>query len=51
MGKGADVIKIYADYRYGPDGETRPTFTEIEWQWISMNAKNGGRKGVGIAFH
>ena len=49
MGKGADVIKIYADYRYGPDGETRPTFTEIEWQWISMTAKNGGRKVVAHA--
>jgi imidazolonepropionase-like amidohydrolase len=44
MGKGADVIKIYADYRYGPNGESHPTFTEVEWQWIMMNAKNGGRK-------
>lgn len=44
MGKGADVIKIYADYRYGPNGEARPSFTEVEWQWIAMNAKNGGRK-------
>jgi imidazolonepropionase-like amidohydrolase len=44
MGKGADIIKIYADYRYGPNGEARPSFTEVEWQWIMMNAKNGGRK-------
>ncbi|HUC80038.1 MAG TPA: amidohydrolase family protein [Flavisolibacter sp.] len=49
MGKGADVIKIYADYRYGPNGEARPTFTEIEWVWIAMNAKNGGRKVVAHA--
>ncbi|HEY0039374.1 MAG TPA: amidohydrolase family protein, partial [Flavisolibacter sp.] len=34
MGKGADVIKIYADYRYGPNGEARPSFTEVEWGWI-----------------
>ncbi|HZI02250.1 MAG TPA: amidohydrolase family protein [Flavisolibacter sp.] len=49
MGKGADVIKIYADYRYGPNGEARPSFTEVEWQWIMMNARNGGRKVVAHA--
>lgn len=49
MGKGADVIKIYADYRYGPNGEARPTFTEVEWGWIAMNAKAGGRKVVAHA--
>lgn len=49
MGKGADVIKIYADYRYGLNGEPRPSFTEVEWQWIAMNAKNGGRKVVAHA--
>jgi imidazolonepropionase-like amidohydrolase len=49
MSKGADLIKIYADYRWGTDGEVRPTFTEIEWQWIMMNAKNGGRKVVAHA--
>jgi imidazolonepropionase-like amidohydrolase len=49
MGKGADVIKIYADYRYGPNGEARPSFTEVEWKWIMMNAKAGGRKVVAHA--
>lgn len=49
MGKGADVIKIYADYRYGPSGEARPSFTEVEWQWIMMIAKNGGQKVVAHA--
>jgi len=49
MGKGADIIKIYADYRYGPNGEARPSFTEVEWGWIAMNAKNGGRKVVAHA--
>jgi imidazolonepropionase-like amidohydrolase len=28
--RGADWIKIYADYRAGPEGETEPTFTEEE---------------------
>jgi imidazolonepropionase-like amidohydrolase len=29
-GLGADWIKLYADYRVGPDGATEPTFTESE---------------------
>lgn len=49
MGKGADVIKIYADYRYGPNGEARPSFTEAEWALIMATAKNGGRKVVAHA--
>jgi imidazolonepropionase-like amidohydrolase len=44
MGKGADLIKIYADYRYGSNGETRPSFTEAEWKTIMTTAGNGGRK-------
>ena len=49
MGKGADVIKIYADYRYGPNGEARPSFTEEEWRRIMLTAKAGGRKVVAHA--
>lgn len=49
MGKGADVIKIYADYRYGPNGEARPSFTDEEWRRIMMTAKAGGRKVVAHA--
>jgi imidazolonepropionase-like amidohydrolase len=49
MGKGADVIKIYADYRYGPNGEARPSFTEEEWQRIMATANAGGRKVVAHA--
>ncbi|HYK76753.1 MAG TPA: amidohydrolase family protein [Daejeonella sp.] len=30
ISKGADLIKIYADYRWGRNGEARPTFTEDE---------------------
>jgi imidazolonepropionase-like amidohydrolase len=49
MSKGADVIKVYADYRYGPNEETRPAFTEKEWNIIMTIAKNGGRKVVAHA--
>lgn len=49
MGKGAGVIKIYADYRYGPNGEARPSFTEEEWRRIMATANAGGRKVVAHA--
>lgn len=32
IGHGADWVKIYADYRWGPRGEARPTFTAAEWE-------------------
>ena len=49
MKHGADWIKIYADYRYGPNGETRPTFTEEEWKAIVSTANSGGRPVVAHA--
>ena len=49
IGKGADVIKIYADYRYGPNGEARPAFTDEEWKTIMTISKLGGRKVVAHA--
>lgn len=30
IGKGADLVKIYADYRWGKNGEALPTFTVDE---------------------
>ncbi|HEV2095847.1 MAG TPA: amidohydrolase family protein, partial [Chthoniobacterales bacterium] len=30
MGKGADVVKVYADYRWNKDEASRPTFTQEE---------------------
>jgi hypothetical protein len=30
IGRGADWVKIYADYRWGPDGTAAPTFTQEE---------------------
>jgi imidazolonepropionase-like amidohydrolase len=41
---GADWIKFYADYRMGPDGSTRPTFTLEEMKAIVAAAHTSGRK-------
>jgi imidazolonepropionase-like amidohydrolase len=43
IGKGADWIKVYADYRWGPNGETRPTFSEAELRVIVETARSSGR--------
>ena len=49
IGHGADLIKVYADYRYGLNGETRPTFSELEMQWLVGNTISSGRKVVAHA--
>ncbi len=49
IGHGADWVKIYADYRWGPRGETRPTFSEPEWQAIVQTASASGRPVVAHA--
>lgn len=49
IGHGADLIKVYADYRYGPNGETQPTFSELELQWVVGNTMSSGRKVVAHA--
>ncbi len=46
IGHGADWIKIYADYRWGPRGEARPTFTDEEWKTIVSVASASGRPVV-----
>jgi imidazolonepropionase-like amidohydrolase len=43
IGKGADWIKVYADYRWGPRGEARPTFTVEELKLIVDVARSSGR--------
>jgi imidazolonepropionase-like amidohydrolase len=40
---GADWIKLYADYRTGPDGSTRPTLTEKEMEAAVQIAHASGR--------
>ncbi len=49
IGHGADWVKIYADYRWGPRGEARPTFSEPEWQAIVQTASASGRPVVAHA--
>jgi imidazolonepropionase-like amidohydrolase len=46
IGHGADWIKVYADYRWGPNGETRPTFTLDELKEIVEIARSSGRPVV-----
>ena len=46
IGRGADFIKIYADYRWGPTGEARPTFTLDEIRRIVDVARSSGRPVV-----
>jgi imidazolonepropionase-like amidohydrolase len=45
-GRGADWIKIYGDYRAGPNGEATPTFTQDEMNLIVQTAKSIGRPVV-----
>ncbi|HEX7024937.1 MAG TPA: amidohydrolase family protein [Gemmatimonadales bacterium] len=49
MANGADWIKVYADYRWGPAGETRPTFSLEELTRIVETARSGGRPVVAHA--
>jgi imidazolonepropionase-like amidohydrolase len=49
MSRGADLIKVYADYRYGPNKEPLPAFTEAEWKAVMEISRNGGRKVVAHA--
>jgi imidazolonepropionase-like amidohydrolase len=43
---GADWIKVYADYRWGPNGESRPTFTVEELTRMVEVARSSGRAVV-----
>ena len=43
IGKGADFIKVYADYRWGPKGEDQPSFTLDELKLINEVARSSGR--------
>jgi imidazolonepropionase-like amidohydrolase len=49
IGRGADVVKVYADYRWGPNGEARPTFTLDELRLIVDLATSSGRPVVAHA--
>ncbi len=43
IGKGADFIKIYADYRWGINGEDQPSFTLEELKLINEVTRSSGR--------
>jgi imidazolonepropionase-like amidohydrolase len=43
IGRGADWIKVYADYGWGPAGELRPTFTQPELDLLVATARGAGR--------
>ena len=46
IGKGADFIKIYADYRWGMNKEAQPTFTFDELKKAVEVTQSSGRKLV-----
>jgi imidazolonepropionase-like amidohydrolase len=47
--RGADLIKVYADYRWGPSGEARPAFTLEELKRVVEIASSSGRPVVAHA--
>lgn len=46
IGHGADWIKLYGDYRWGPNGEARPTFSLDEMKLAAQTAHDSGREMV-----
>jgi imidazolonepropionase-like amidohydrolase len=43
IGKGADWVKLYADYRWGPGEPSRPTFSQEEMAAAVKAAHDAGR--------
>jgi imidazolonepropionase-like amidohydrolase len=48
---GADWVKVYADYRVGPGGETRPTFSQDEMNVLVETAHSLGKPVAAHAMH
>src|SRR5207253_9620580 len=48
IGHGADWIKLYADYRWGPGSGAHPTFSQEEMRIAVETAKSAG---VPVAVH
>ena len=46
IGRGADWVKVYADYRWGARGEAAPTFSIDELKLIVETARSSGRPVV-----
>ena len=51
IGHGADWVKLYADYRRGPNGSNVPTLTLAEMQAAVEEAKSAGRPVAVHASH
>jgi imidazolonepropionase-like amidohydrolase len=49
IGKGADLVKVYADYRWGSGEPSRPTFSQEELNAIVQTARSAGRATVAHA--
>ncbi len=49
IGKGADIVKVYADYPWGSGEPSRPTFSEEELKAIVATANSAGRNVVAHA--
>ena len=43
IGRGADWVKLYGDYRWGPGEPSRPTFSEDEIRLAVTAARDAGR--------
>jgi imidazolonepropionase-like amidohydrolase len=48
IGHGADVIKVYVDYRWGPGGAAQPTYSLEELTLLVQTARAAGR---GVVAH
>jgi len=46
IGRNIDFVKVYADYRWGPDGAASATFTQDELETIVAVTKSSGRPVV-----
>ncbi len=44
IGHGADWVKLYGDYRWGPNGEARATFSADEMKLAAATAHSSGRE-------
>ncbi len=49
MGNGADLIKIYADYRWTPGADSEPTFLQVEIDAMVATATTAGKYVVAHA--
>lgn len=49
MGNGADWVKVYADYRWGPGGATVASFTQEELDRLVEVVESSGRRVVAHA--